>query len=57
MVINYRDVVYSSVTVWALVAIAVKHGDILIIRNVALGLAIFLMVLFFLKGWRNTNSV
>jgi hypothetical protein len=57
MVINYRDVAYTGVTVWALFAIAVKHGDILIIRNVALGLAIFLMVLIFLKGWRNTNSV
>jgi hypothetical protein len=57
MVSNYRDVAYSGVTVWALIAIAVKHGDILVIRNTALGLAILLVVLIFVKGLYNPNSV
>lgn len=57
MILNYRDVAYTGVTVWALLAIAVKHGDNSIIRNTALGLGILLMVLIFMKGWRNANSV
>ncbi|WP_353932092.1 tryptophan-rich sensory protein [Okeanomitos corallinicola TIOX110] len=52
MVLNYQDIAYTGVTVWALVAIAVKHGDHSIIRNTALGLAIVLMVIIFMKGWR-----
>ena len=55
MIINYQDVAYSGVTVWALVAIAVKHGDNFLIRNTALCLAILLMFLIFMKSWRNPN--
>ncbi|TAE60067.1 MAG: tryptophan-rich sensory protein [Nostocales cyanobacterium] len=57
MVINYRDVAYTGVTVWALFAISVKHGDNYIIRNAALILAILLILLMFLQSQRNSNSV
>ncbi|NET01899.1 MAG: tryptophan-rich sensory protein [Sphaerospermopsis sp. SIO1G2] len=57
MVINYRDLPYTGVTVWAFLAIAVKHGDNFLITTAALGLGILLIILMFMKGLGNTNSV
>ncbi|TAF07302.1 MAG: tryptophan-rich sensory protein [Nostocales cyanobacterium] len=52
MIINYRDIAYTGVTVWALIAIAFQHWDIFLIRNVALGLIIILMMIVVIKSWR-----
>ncbi|MBK1988795.1 tryptophan-rich sensory protein [Sphaerospermopsis aphanizomenoides BCCUSP55] len=52
MVIKYQDIPYTGVTVWALVAIALKHWDNSLIRNVAILLAIALMIIAITKSWR-----
>ncbi|MEH1805285.1 tryptophan-rich sensory protein [Nostoc sp.] len=44
MVIQRRDIAYTGVTVWALVAIAVKHSDNSMLRNTVLILAIVLVL-------------
>ncbi|WP_338026921.1 hypothetical protein [Trichormus azollae] len=53
MVIKYRDIPYAGVTVWALFAIALKHWDDSLIRNVALLVAIVLMNIAIIQRWRN----
>ena len=45
MVIQGRDFAYTGVTVWALVAIAIKHWNNSLLRNVALILAIALVLM------------
>jgi hypothetical protein len=45
-----RDIAYSSVTVWALVAIAVKHWDVSNLRIVALACAFILFILILIKS-------
>ena len=44
MVIQRRDIAYTGVTVWALVAIALKHFDNSMLRNTVFILAIFLVL-------------
>ncbi|MBD2136841.1 tryptophan-rich sensory protein [Anabaena sp. FACHB-1237] len=55
IVIKCEDIPYSSVTVWALIAIAVKHWDKALIRNSALILAmmIFSLITFVTMKPRN----
>jgi hypothetical protein len=40
--IRYKDIPYTGVTVWALIAIAVKHSNIDLLRNLAIFLAFIL---------------
>ncbi|MGV0105033.1 Tryptophan-rich sensory protein [Nostoc sp. DSM 114160] len=44
MVIQRRDIAYTGVTIWALVAIAFKHSDNSMLRNTVLVLAIILVL-------------
>jgi hypothetical protein len=53
IVIQRRDIVYPGVTVWALVAIASKNGDKPLLRNLALLLAIVVVLGMFIKSWRS----
>lgn len=53
MVIRYRDIPYTGVTVWALVAIALKDWDYSLIRNVALLVTIVVMIIVIIQLWRN----
>jgi hypothetical protein len=53
IVIRYKDIAYTGVTVWALIAIAVKHSNIDILRNLSIFLAIILMFLVIIQSWRN----
>jgi hypothetical protein len=43
--IRYKDIPYTGVTVWALIAIAVKHSNIDLLRNLAIFLAVILIFL------------
>jgi len=45
IVIRYKDIPYTGVTVWALIAIAVKHSNIDLLRNLAIFLAVILIFL------------
>ncbi|MBD2564245.1 MULTISPECIES: tryptophan-rich sensory protein [Nostoc] len=45
IVIQRRDIAYTGVILWALVAIALKHSDNSILRNTALVLAIVLVLM------------
>ncbi|MEB3180704.1 MAG: tryptophan-rich sensory protein [Nostocaceae cyanobacterium] len=53
IVIQRRDIVYPGVTVWALVAIASKNGDNPLLRNLALLLAIVVVLGMFVNRWRS----
>jgi hypothetical protein len=44
IVIQRRDIAYTGVILWALVAIALKHFDNSMLRNAALVLAIVLVL-------------
>ena len=50
--VQRRDIAYPGVTVWALVAIAVKHWDNPTLRIVALVSAVALVLLIFVKSSR-----
>ena len=45
IVIRYKDIAYAGVTVWALIAIAVKHSNIDVLRNLSIFLAVILIFL------------
>ncbi|MBD2198205.1 MULTISPECIES: tryptophan-rich sensory protein [Calothrix] len=49
IVIQRRDIAYVGVTVWAILAIAVKHWNNPILRNVAIALVIALVVITIIK--------
>jgi hypothetical protein len=53
MVIRYEDIAYTCVTVWALVAIAVKHSNIDLLRNLGLFLAFTLIGVTIIKSWHD----
>ncbi len=57
MVIKYRDIPYTGVTVWALVAIALKHWDYSLIRNVAFVVTIVVMIIAIIQLWRNYKVI
>ncbi|MTJ13467.1 tryptophan-rich sensory protein [Anabaena sp. UHCC 0187] len=48
--IRYKDIAYTGVTVWALIAIAVKHSNIDVLRNLAIFLAVILIFLAIIKS-------
>lgn len=50
--VQRRDIAYPGVTVWALVAIAIKHWDNPTLRIVALVCAVALVLLIFVKSSR-----
>lgn len=50
--IDRRDIAYPGVTVWALVAVAIKHWDNPTLRIVALVCAVALILLIFIKNSR-----
>ncbi|MEA5549384.1 tryptophan-rich sensory protein [Anabaena cylindrica UHCC 0172] len=52
MVIQYRDIAYAGVTIWAVIAIALKHWDNPVIKYAALLLAIVLIVITIIKNPR-----
>jgi uncharacterized membrane protein YqjE len=53
IVIRYQDIPYAGVTIWAVIAIYVKHWDNSLIRNVALFLAIVLILTAIIKTSRS----
>ncbi|BAY20434.1 hypothetical protein NIES2100_01750 [Calothrix sp. NIES-2100] len=53
IVIQRRDIAYTGVAVWAILAIAIKHWNNPILRNVALALVIALVLLSIIKIIRN----
>jgi len=53
IVIQRQDFAYAGVTIWALVAIALKHWNNSLVRNVALTLATVLVFLITMKSVRN----
>lgn len=53
MVTQRQDFAYAGVTIWALVAIAIKHWNNSLVRNVALTLAIALVFLITMKKLKN----
>ncbi|MFM7408872.1 MAG: tryptophan-rich sensory protein [Cuspidothrix sp.] len=55
MAIRFKDVGYVGVTVWALIAIAIKHNDVNILRNFALFLAFALISITIIKSSRTDN--
>ena len=52
IVIQRRDIAYTGVTVWAIFAIAIKHWNNPILRNVALALVIALVSIGIIKTLR-----
>ncbi|MTJ51661.1 tryptophan-rich sensory protein [Anabaena sp. UHCC 0253] len=50
IVFRYKDIAYAGVTVWALIAIAVKHSNIDVLRNFAIFLAVMLVFVAIIKG-------
>ncbi|MEA5514666.1 tryptophan-rich sensory protein [Nodularia sp. UHCC 0506] len=56
IVIQRRDFAYTGVTVWALVAISLKQWDNSLLRNVALILAIALVLMITIKSVRNERT-
>jgi hypothetical protein len=48
-----QDIAYAGVTVWAILAIAIKHWNTPILRNTALALVIALTVIAIIKTLRN----
>lgn len=55
--IQRRDVAYTGVTVWALVAIALKHWNNSLLRNTALILAIALILIITMKSLQKSTPV
>ena len=53
IVISYRDFAYTGVTIWALIAIAIKHSNIEILMNLSIFLAVILMFIVIIQSWRN----
>jgi hypothetical protein len=52
IIVQRRDIAYTGVTVWALVAIAIKQWDNSTVRMVALVCAVVLVLLIVIKGSR-----
>ncbi|OUL21801.1 hypothetical protein BV378_25975 [Nostoc sp. RF31YmG] len=57
IVIQRRDIAYAGVTTWAILAIAIKHWNNPILRNVALALVIALTVIAIIKSSRPQNNI
>ncbi|WP_414565289.1 MULTISPECIES: tryptophan-rich sensory protein [unclassified Anabaena] len=55
--IQRRDIAYTGVTVWAVVAIALKHWNISLLRNTALILAMALVLLITMKSLQKSTPV
>ncbi|MBD2165487.1 tryptophan-rich sensory protein [Calothrix membranacea FACHB-236] len=53
ILIQRQDIAYTGVTLWAILAIAIKHWNNPILRNVALALVIALVLITLLKISRN----
>jgi hypothetical protein len=53
IVIRYRDFAYTGVTIWALIAIAIKHSNIETLMNLSIFLAGILMFIVIIQSWRN----
>ncbi|BAY30305.1 hypothetical protein NIES2107_21490 [Nostoc carneum NIES-2107] len=53
IVIQRQDIAYTGVTVWAILAIAIKHWNNPLLRNVALALVIALVLIAIFKISRN----
>ncbi|MBD2355304.1 tryptophan-rich sensory protein [Tolypothrix sp. FACHB-123] len=56
IVIQRRDIAYTGVALWAILAIAIKHWNNPILRNVALALVIALVVIAMLKTLRSQQE-
>ena len=56
IVIQRRDFAYTGVTVWALVAIALKQWNNSLLRNVSLILAIALVLMITMKSVQNKRT-
>lgn len=56
IVIQRRDIAYAGVTVWAILAIAIKHWNNPILRNVALALVIALVLIAIIKSSRTKQE-
>ncbi len=48
--IRYKDIAYTGVTVWALIAIAIKHSNIELLRNGSIFLVVILIFLAIIKS-------
>lgn len=57
IVIQRRDIAYAGVTVWAILAIAIKHWNTPILRNTALALVIALTVIAIIQSSRPQNNI
>jgi hypothetical protein len=58
MATKYQDIAYTGVTIWALIAIAVKHSSNIVLLTATASCAIALLILVFLVSRRlNTRSV
>jgi hypothetical protein len=55
MMIRFNDIPYVGVTVWALIAIAMKHGDVNMLRNLATFLALALISITIIRSSRTDN--
>jgi len=53
IIIRYRDFAYTGVTIWALIAIAIKHSNIEILMNLSIFLAVILIFIVIIQSWRN----
>ncbi|OUL35716.1 hypothetical protein BV372_09940 [Nostoc sp. T09] len=56
IVIQRRDIAYAGVTVWAILAIAIKHWNNPILRNTALALVIVLVLIAIIKNSRTQQE-
>jgi hypothetical protein len=55
--VQRRDIAYTGVTVWALIAIAVKQWNNPLLRNLAIGLALAIAFVVIIQNSRTQNSV
>ncbi|MEY3332119.1 MAG: hypothetical protein RLZZ176_419 [Cyanobacteriota bacterium] len=55
MMIRFNDIPYVGVTVWALIAIAIKHSDVDMLRNLATFLVFALISITIIRSSRTDN--
>ena len=55
--VQHRDIAYTGVTVWALVAIAFKQWNNPLLRNLAIGLALAIALVVVIQNSRTPHSI
>ncbi len=56
IVFRYKDIAYAGVTFWALIAIAIKHSNIDLLRNLAIFLGFTPIWVAIIKHWHDSRE-